>query len=242
MDCYKLLDPLQVMDSRELAPHASSARAKYSYLSLEMKSSSNATSTTRRDTVEVPLTASITPAFAACTPPITKVSTARFDFLLLSSWTRLLDGSYVVVHQSVPEDEINAPRKWTKGCVRASQGGTSAAATDGVSGWVLKPFYADGVGPSVQVTFVSCTSFPARVGAWIAGELEKRTQSTMIALRGKMKALMGSHPLVQLAGGGEHRPHAHTLHIRLSQTVPPSMINAVSGHGVQSAPHPKVKG
>lgn len=262
MDCYKLLDPLQVMDSRELAPHPLSQKAKYSYLSLEMKSSSNANTGTRRESID-PMNATTgfnnaaaTPAAAAPAPPaaaaataagaagaITKVSSARFDFLLLNSWARLLDGSYVLLQQSVTDEaEVNAPKKWSKGCIRASMGGTSLSPAEPLSGWVIRPFYSgDGSSPSCLVALVSSVEFPARVGAWVAGELEKRTMQTVQALRTRLKHILGSHPLVQLGsnGGVESRGRDGTIHFRLSQAVPVSLANAVSGHGVQSTPHPK---
>jgi hypothetical protein len=48
-------------------------------------------------------------------------------------------------------------------------------------------------------------------------------------------------------GGGHGHGHGHrapsgTVHFRLSQPVSPSLVHAVSGHGVQSTPHPRARG
>lgn len=311
IDCWKLLaaDPSSVLEVRELAPHpAAPSRARFSYLSIEMKSTSStataasasaasaasaaAGSGARRESDLPPPAASGTGSAGA--GAITKTSSARFEFVLLNTWRKRLDGSYVLLSQSVPEDslwEINAPKKFApagKGCIRASWGGPDvavatttassaaasaaaaaaadprklarfAASTAGCSGWVLRPFYTDGLTPHCEVTYLSCTSFPARMGAWVAGELERRTMSSMLNLRAKMKSIMSSHPLVQVGGHGlshavshsgsiggitgpsDGRSSSGTIQLRLSQTVPSSLVNSVSGHGVQSTPHPHAK-
>jgi hypothetical protein len=230
MECYKLLDPLAVLEARELAPHAlAPSKAKFSYLSLELK----CTRSTATNTNPAATTVTTTPAggVGVGTEPsslslTTKTSSARVDFVLLNSWRRRLDGSYVLVQQSVPEDglaEINAPKKFQKGCIRGSMGGPDsvgvggggattaapgslearrlayAAATGGVSGWVLRPYYVDGVTPACEVSYLCCTSFSARMGAWIGPELERRVAQTVVALKGRLRALMGAHPLVRLS-------------------------------------------
>ena len=320
LDCWKLLasDPASVLESRELAPHpAAPSRARFSYLSIEMKSTSStatasaaastaSASATRRESDLPPLPAAAASGGASSSSAagaITKTSSARFEFVLLNTWRKRLDGSYVLLSQSVPDDalwEINAPKKFGKGCIRASWGGPDAAAsaaatgaaasastsassssaassvdprklarytasTAGCSGWVVRPFYVDGVTPHCSVTYVSCTSFPARMGSWVGGELERRTLSCMTQLRSRIKQIMLNHPMVQVGGHGmtahganvshsgsigggggvgmtaDGRVASGTIQLRLSQTVPASLVNAVSAHGVQSTPHPHAK-
>jgi len=300
MDCYKLLDPLSVLEARELAPHASApSKAKYSYLSLELKSTTTTTSNTAGTGTastaaatnaaaqtqptaanatalangDAPatnptapgssITSTIAGAGAASGVSLTRTSSARVDFVLLNSWRRRLDGSYVLLQQSVPEEgiaEINAPKKFQKGCIRGSMGGPgdSAAsarftpgsldarrhafqlATGGVSGWVLRPFYVDGVSPACEVSYLSCTSFTARMGSWLGPELERRTAQTVVALKGRLRAIMGAHPLVQLAlpapGSADNDPAAIAAHAHQQQQQQHAAHSA-HAHGHHLASH-----
>jgi hypothetical protein len=256
-----------VIESREIAPHpVASTKAKYGYVSMEMKQTSSA-ATTRKETGEGANIAAPSNS-AAASPALMKTSVARFDFVLLHRCMKLLDGTFILSQHSVPEEEINAPKKWTKGCIRAIMGSgatpqqppahttppRSQPLPPPCAGWVLRPFYVDGTTAHVQVWYISCVRFPARVGSWIPQEFAQRAFHTLGQLRLRLKAIMQSHPLEKIEGGSVHhradgktalhvsaRTRDHTLHIRGSQTVSPSMVHAVSSHGVQTQPHPKAK-
>ncbi len=79
--------------------------------------------------------------------------------------------------------------------MRASMGGSNSNV---VSGWILRPFLSPFFTPQVELTFLSHVTFPQIMGNGFQEAWEQRCYGMMQNLRGKMKAIMGMHPIVQM--------------------------------------------